>query len=681
MSNQLLYRPTPEQIAASNLTQFARGIEQDSGVSFNSNYAALHEWSVKNPETFWSRVWDYCGIIGEKGERVLVNGDSMLDAKWFPDARLNFAENLLRDRPDNSEAIVFWGEGGEKSRRALTFGELKQQVASMAAYLRAQGIKPGDRIAAYIPNTPEAIVGMLAASSIGAVWSSCSPDFGVPTVLDRFGQIEPKIFITSDGYYSKGEKQDQIGNAREILAKLPSVERTLVIPYIGGNPSLEGLPNAERWDGAVKAHDKAKLEFERLPFDHPLYVMYSSGTTGKPKCIVHGAGGTLIQHLKEHQLQCDMRPGDRVYYASGTGWMMWNWLASTLGSRATTLIFDGDPLGNGGNAQFDFIAKEKATFFGTSAAFVGVIGKKLGLTPNKTHDLSSVRMIASTGSRLFPRDYDYLKKHVKGDVPIASISGGTDIISCFVLGNPWSPVYRGEIQGPGLGMAVQVWDENGHPIVGRQGELVCVQPFPSMPIGFWNDPGKQKYKAAYFEKYPGRGIWAHGDYAQHEVTGGFDIIGRSDSTLNINGIRIGTGDIYNIVKALPEIEDALAIEQNLDERTRMVLFVQLKPGQILDEALEKKIKAELRSQGSDHHVPSVIVQAPDLPYTISGKLVELTIKNIVNGMPVVNEGALRNPQSLEFFRSWAAQQKVSPSRPPPAAPDGGSNGLGQGTGE
>lgn len=640
-----IWTPDVDRRKNANLTKFAGLHEATRSFGASFDYAGLYRWSLDASPIFWSSVWDHCGVIGDKGERVLVDGDKMPGARWFPDARLNFAENLLRKRPATENSLVFWGE--DQVERTSTFGELEKSVASLAAYFRAQGVGQGDRIAAYIHNGPEAIIGMLAAASLGAVWSSCAPEFGVQSVLDRFGQIEPRLLIVSDGYFYKGKKLDRAENIREVASRLPSVSKILVISYVNDKAPLDGLAHAEHWSDALAAHSGAELRFERLPFDHPLYIMFSSGTTGAPKCIVHGAGGTLLQHLKEHRLQCDIKPGDRVFYATSTGWMMWNWLASALASEATVLLYDGFfTAGKDGALLLDFAEKQRATLFGTSAGYLKAI-EKMGLKPRESHDLSALRLITSTGSPLLPDSFDYVYRDFKTDVQLASISGGTDIISCFVGGNPWTPVYRGEIQCAGLGMAVEVWDEEGRRVVGREGELICTQPFPSMPICFWNDPDGQKYSKAYFAQYPG--VWCHGDYATETEHHGFLIHGRSDATLNPQGVRIGTADIYNIVERLPEVFEALAVDQEWEGSTRIVLFVKPQPGHSLDEALAARIKRELFEKASPRHVPAVIVEAPDLPHTRSGKLVELAVREVIHGRPVKNVGALANPESLEFF--------------------------------
>jgi acetoacetyl-CoA synthetase len=641
----LLWQPDFERRQAANLTEFCLRHAETKPFAASFDYGGLHKWSLEHAPEFWSSVWDFCEVVGDKGARILSDGAKMPGAQWFPDARLNFAENLLRARADDEISIIFWGEDQVKS--ALTYGQLKERVAALAAYFRAQGIEKGHRVAAYIHNGPEAVIGMLAASSIGAIWSSCAPEFGVQSVLDRFGQIEPTLLIASDGYYYKGKKLDRSENIREVLSKLPSVRKTLIVPYIHEAPPLEGLARAQTWPQALAEHSGAALSFERLPFNHPLYIMFSSGTTGAPKCIAHGAGGTLLQHLKEHRLQCDVKAGDRVFYATSTGWMMWNWLVSALASKVTLLLYDGFfTAGADGKILLDFAQRERASLFGTSAGYLKAI-EKMGLKPRETHDLGALRLIASTGSPLLPDSFDYVYRDFKTDVQLASISGGTDIVSCFVCGNPWSPVYRGEIQCAGLGMAVEVWDERGQRVVGQEGELVCTKSFPSMPIYFWNDPDGCKYANAYFSQYPN--IWCHGDYATETAHGGFQIHGRSDATLNPQGVRIGTADIYNIVERLTEIQEALAVDQEWEGSTRIVLFVKTQAAYLLDEALSSRIKRELFDKASPRHVPALIISAPDLPHTRSGKLVELAVREVIHGRPVKNSGALANPESLAFF--------------------------------
>ena len=645
----ILWRPDPDRLASARLTNFAHGDPRTTRFAETCDYSGLHAWSLARADVFWSRVWDFCGIIGEKGERVLADGGKMPGARWFPEARLNFAENLLRPRGEAETAIVFQGE--RRERRTLAFGALKRQVAALAAHLQANGVGPGDRVAAYLHNGPEAIVGMLAAASVGAVWASCSPDFGALGVLDRFGQIAPKALIVCDGYFYKGEACDRLAPAREIAAGLPSVKAVLVAPYVHEAPPLEGFRNARLWPDALAAHEGASLSFVLLPFDHPLYVVFSSGTTGAPKCIVHGAGGSLLQHMKEHQLHCDLRAGDRVFFATTTGWMMWNWLASALASRATILVYDGFPLDRDGAALFDLAERESATLFGVSAGFLRA-AQKLGLKPKETHDLGAMRLLASTGSPLSPEGFDYVYAEVAPKTQLASMSGGTDILSCFVLGNPWSPVIRGEIQGAGLGMAVEVWDNDGRRIFGSEGELVCTQAFPSMPLGFWDDASGENYRSAYFASFPN--VWRHGDFATQTLSGGFVIHGRSDATLNPQGVRIGTAEIYRIVESFPQVEECLAVGQEVGGGQRILLFVKLQAGETLAPELSAHIKRRLHEEASQRHVPASILEVPELPHTRSGKLVELAVRDVVNGRPVKNREALANPEALDFFAQMVA---------------------------
>lgn len=640
----ILWTPDLLRRERSALTQFACSAPDTFEYGKALDYKSLHRWSIERREDFWPRIWEFCEVVGERGDRILIDGDRMPGSRWFPDARLNFAENLLRDRPEDHCAIVFRGE--ERIRRAISFQELRQAVASIAAYFRENGLRTGDRVVAYMHNGPEAIIAMLAVATIGGVWASCSSDFGASGALERFRQIEPKALIVSDGYFYKGEAIERLDVARDIAAGLASVRATLVIPYVMSDCPLDGFVNPRLWTDAIVAHRGAEILYERLPFDHPLYVMFSSGTTGAPKCIVHGIGGTLLQHLKEHRLQCDIRPNDNVFYATTIGWMMWNWLASALASKATIILYDGFPLLQEGNALFDLAQSEGVQFFGVSAGFLRAV-QKLRLKPATTHDLREMRTIASTGSPLIPDSFDYVYRSIKSDVQLASISGGTDIISCFVCGNPWSPVRRGEIQGPGLGMAVEVWDESGQRIVGREGELVCTRSFPSMPVGFWNDGDGEKYRRAYFSQFPG--VWRHGDFATEASDGGFFIHGRSDASLNPHGVRIGTSEIYGVVEKMIEVDEALAVDHDEGEGARIFLFVKMRPGHHLDSGLVARIKRRLREDASPRHVPEAIIEAPDLPHTRSGKLVEVAVRDALNGRPIANLEALANPEALRFF--------------------------------
>ncbi len=639
-----LWQPSRDRVINSNMTEFMAAVEEDWNVAI-SDFSELHRFSIDAPEKFWTSLKDYAGIIAETwGDQVLAGGDKMPGARWFPEARLNFAENLLRRR-DAAPALVFWGE--DKVRRRLSHGELHRQVSRLAAALAEAGVGPGDIVAGYLPNCPEAVIAMLAAASLGAAWSSCSPDFGVQGVVDRFGQIGPKVLFAADGHLYNGKAHDGVDKLRRILDRLPTVERSVVVPYVRSTSPLDGISNALMWDDFIAGFRAGEIPFRRLPFDHPLYIMFSSGTTGAPKCIVHGAGGTLLQHMKEHLLHCDIKPNDRVFYFTTCGWMMWNWLVSALASQATVLLYDGSPFHPDGNVLFDFADAEAMTLLGTSAKYLDAVAKA-GLKPAGTHRLESLRTITSTGSPLSPESFEFVYRHIKEDVHLASISGGTDIISCFVLGDPTSPVWRGEIQAPGLGMAIDVFDANGNSATCEKGELVCTRPFPSMPVGFWDDPGDEKYRAAYFEKFPG--VWRHGDFIARSGHGGFVIFGRSDATLNPGGVRIGTAEIYRLVERLDEVVESIAVGQDFQGDVRIVLFVVLRPGLTLDEELIKKIKTRIREHCSPHHVPAKVILVADIPRTKSGKITELAVREVIHGRPVDNTDALANPEALEFYR-------------------------------
>ena len=638
-----LWSPSRERIERARLTHFMRHVAERWGVRV-SDYDALYAFSITRPADFWRSVWDFCRIIGEPGERAAIHLDRMPGAEFFPDARLNFAENVLRQR-GSGPALIFNGEN--ERRRTLSHDELRDEVGRVASALRAAGIGAGDRVAAYIPNMPEAIIGSLAAASIGAVWSSCSPDFGVQGLLDRFGQIEPRILIAADGYFYGGKTHDTRPRIAAALGQLPTVERVVIVPYVEREPSLDGIRDAVTWDGFTEGQSTA-LDFAPLPFNHPLYILYSSGTTGIPKCIVHGAGGTLIQHLKEHQLHCDVQPGDRVFYFTTCGWMMWNWLVTALASEATLLLYDGSPFHPDGRVLFDFADETSMTLFGTSAKFIDAVNKA-GLAPIDTHALASVRTMTSTGSPLVPESFDFVYTRIKKDLHLASISGGTDIVSCFVGGNPIGPVWRGEIQCRALGMKVEVFDEDGRAVVGEKGELVCTLPFPSMPVGFWNDPDGRKYHAAYFDTYPG--VWRHGDWVEITEHGGMIIYGRSDAVLNPGGVRIGTAEIYRQVEQLDEIVESVVIGQQWDGDERIVLFVKLRNGAALTDELQDRIRRRIREHTSPRHVPARILQITDVPRTKSGKVVELAVRDVVHGRDVKNREALANPEALEQYRN------------------------------
>ncbi len=638
-----LWNPSPERVAKSNVTRFIQLVNEREGTRLG-DYPSLYRWSVDEREKFWAAVWSFCGIIGDLGDGpVLERGDEMPGARFFPTARLNFAENLLRRR-DDALAVAFWGE--DQVRRSLSFAELYDRVSVLAQALRDAGVGPGDRVAGYLPNLPEAVTGMLATSSLGAIWSSCSPDFGVRGVVDRFGQIEPKVLLSVDGYFYDGKRFDLTERLGPILEQIPSIRRLVIVPYAGeGAPDL-GDPRVVSLAEFVADYSPGTIEFERRPFNHPLYILYSSGTTGVPKCIVHGAGGTLIQHMKEHRLHTDLEPGERLFYFTTCGWMMWNWMVTGLASGATLLLYDGSPFYPDGNVLFDLADELGMNVFGTSAKYIDAV-KKAGLEPIRTHDLSTVRAILSTGSPLAPESFDFVYRSIKEDVCLSSIAGGTDLISCFVLGCPVLPVWRGEIQARGMGLAVEVFDESGRPVRGEKGELVCTKAFPSMPVGFWNDPGDEKYRAAYFETYPD--IWHHGDYVELTEHDGIVIHGRSDAVLNPGGVRIGTAEIYRQVEQLEPILESLVIGQDWDNDVRVVLFVRLREGLELDDALRTTIKTHIRRHATPRHVPAKIIQVADIPRTKSGKIVELAVRNVVHGRPVKNKDALANPEALALY--------------------------------
>ena len=624
------------------------------------DFASLYRWSVERPEAFWPMVWEFCGVVADKRsgkppwDDVVIGLDRMappdpkLGPQWFPGARLNFSENLLR-YADDHPALVFWNERGRQ--RTLSYAELGEEVARVAAALREQGIAPGDRVAGFLPNLPETVIAMLATTSVGAIWSSCSPDFGANGVVDRFGQIRPRVLFCADGYHYAGKEIDSLARVREVCGRIPEIERVIVVPYLRERPALGGIRDVALWDDWVvrrlPADPLPRLEpLQRFDFDHPIYILYSSGTTGLPKCMVHGAGGTLLQHLKELVLHTDLRREDRIFYFTTCGWMMWNWLVSSLAVGATVVLYDGAPLFRPA-LLWDMVEQERVTVFGTSAKYLAMAEKE-GLEPGHTHDLSSLRAILSTGSPLAGHSYDYVYSRIKPDLHLASISGGTDIVSCFALGNPIGPVWRGELQTPGLGMSVQVFDPEGRPVQCIEGELVCTRPFPSMPVRFWDDPGESKYRAAYFESYSD--VWRHGDWARMTEHGGLVILGRSDATLNPGGVRIGTAEIYRQVEQLPEVVESLVVGQDWEGDVRVVLFVRLREGLALDQALAGRIRQRIREYASPHHVPRKILQVADIPRTISGKITELAVRDAIHGRPAVNLDALANPQALDLFR-------------------------------
>jgi len=607
-------------------------------------FPALYQWSIDKRDEFWAAVWEFCDVIASKQcDKVLEDSPAMMGAKWFVGARLNFAENLLRYR-DDQDALIFRGEGQPIVR--MTYAQLYDEVARMAKALRDAGVKTGDRIAGYVPNMIEPVVGMLAAASIGAIWSSCSPDFGIKGVLDRFGQIEPKILFTANGYFYNGRAHDCLSKITGILQQLPSIEKVVVIPYTEENPDISSVPNGVHYRDFISKESGLEIAFEQLPFDHPLYIMYSSGTTGLPKCMVHGAGGTLLQHLKELMLHADLKREDKIYYFTTCGWMMWNWLVSSLAVGASIILYDGSPFYPDAGAIFQLAHDEKMTIFGTSARYIAGV-EKAGVKPGAQYDLSSLKTMCSTGSPLSEESFRFVYREIKQDLDLASISGGTDIISCFALGCPIIPVYEGELQCRGLGMKVEGWGPDGKPVVGQQGELVCTASFPSMPIYFWNDPDGKKYKAAYFDVHPN--VWVHGDFVEITEHGGVKIYGRSDATLNPSGVRIGTAEIYRVVEAMDEIADSIVVGQNYENDVRVILFVKPSDGVDLTEELKNKIKRNIRDNTSPRHVPAFILLVQEVPVTLNGKKVEIAVRNVLEGKPVTNKDALANPLALDQF--------------------------------
>jgi len=650
--NACLWKPSPARIEAANMTAFMKRVNEDWSRDIQ-DYDSLHVFSVQEREKFWTSLRNFAGLKAQTwGEPVLIDGDKMPGAQFFPDARLNFAENLLA-KNDDSEALVFWGE--DKVKRSLSWKSLNEEVSVFAQALRQQGVKKGDRVCAFMPNMPETIVAMLAATSLGATWSSTSPDFGVNGVLDRFGQIEPTILVAVEGYHYNGKTHDCLEKVKQIVDQLATLKRCVIVPYIRENPELSQIDKAVLLDDFVADFEPGTINYEYVEFNHPLYIMFSSGTTGKPKCIVHGTGGTLLKEVSEHLLHCDNGPDSRVFYFTTCGWMMWNWLVAGLAAGSTLLLYDGSPFYPNGNILFDYADAEKMTMFGTSAKYIDALNKA-ELKPKQTHDLSSVLSMTSTGSPLVAESFDYVYDAIKDDLHLASISGGTDILGCFVLGNPIAPVYRGEIQCKALGMAVETFDDDGQPITGEKGELVCTKAFPSMPVKFWNDPGNARYSAAYFEKYDN--IWCHGDFVSiDKETGGIVIYGRSDATLNPGGVRIGTAEIYRQVEALPEIQESIVIGQDWKDDVRVILFVIMKGDNVLSEDLIKTIKSKIRTGCTPRHVPAKVVAVSDIPRTKSGKITELAVRDVVHGRAVKNKTALANPEALDLYKNVSEIQE------------------------
>jgi acetoacetyl-CoA synthetase len=641
-----LWTPNADAVQSSDLQKFMNLCGRGG-----DDYDAFWQWSVDEPAEFWSKFWDFAGIIGDKGDTVITHPDKMIGGQFFPNGHVNYAENMLRHRNDNT-AIIFRNEKGVE--RKLSFNDLYDQVSQWQQLLMHAGVKKGDRVAACMPNCPETIIACLATTSIGAVWSSASPDFGAQGLIDRFAQIEPTVLISVDAYYNFGKTIDCLDKIATLQKSIPNLSQTIIVPFCNDAPAIENLTNAVLSPDALNQFTSTNIEFETVPFNHPLVIMFSSGTTGVPKCIVHGHGGTLIQHLKEHKLQCDIKANDRIFYYTTCGWMMWNWLITGLANGATLLLYDGNAFYPNRNVLWDFTSKHGAMLFGTAAKYIDAM-RNAKMRPKDTHDLSALKLMTSTGSPLVHESFDYVYNSIKDDLHLASISGGTDIVSCFMLGNPISPVWRGEIQGAGLGLSLDVFDDDGQSLESAiAGELVCTKPFPCMPVGFWNDPDNVKFHASYFDTHDN--VWAHGDWVEKTPHGGFIIHGRSDATLNPGGVRIGTAEIYRQVEKISVVQESIAVGQEWKGDIRIVLFVILNDGAVLDDDLKSDIKKTVRNGASPRHVPAVIIQVTDIPRTKSGKITELAVKHIIHGREVKNKEALANPEALDLYRDMPELQ-------------------------
>ena len=656
--NETLWQPTETEFSKTDLFHFKSVLEKKYQQIF-SNYFDLWKWSNQNQELFWSEIWDQFEVIGNKGSLVVKNKEDFLNSEWFPDSKINYAQNLLKfiSSENNSKVILeFWGE--DQVKMNFTGQQLLQLVSRTSQAFLDAGLKKGDRVGAMLPNHPMTLVVMLATTSLGGIWTSCSPDFGIQGVLDRFQQVEPKFFFTCDYYFYNGKKIDCLEKSKEISSLLTTTKLSIVIDYSSNYSNLDASSNHIQtapspligFSDFIKKYQHKELVYTQVEFNHPLFILYSSGTTGVPKCIVHGHGGTLLQHLKEHRLHSDVRPNDSLFYFTTCGWMMWNWLVSGLASQAKLLLYDGSPFFNEGQLLFEFLEAKQCTHFGTSAKFIDAC-IKANLSPNKKFRLNTIRKILSTGSPLSSEGFDYIHSDINGEAQIASISGGTDIISCFVLASPWTPTHRGEISVAGLGMDIDIWNEDGLSVNQEKGELVCKTSFPSKPVEFWNDPKKEKYKSAYFEKFPN--VWCHGDFVEKTKNSGYIIYGRSDATLNPGGVRIGTAEIYRQVERLPEIEESIVVGQNWQNDVRVILFVKLKEQHNLTADLVEKIKKEIRINTTPRHVPAIVLQVNAIPRTKSGKIVELAVKQIIEGKEVRNKEALANPEALEGFKNRA----------------------------